>query len=98
MFAVSPGWYHGFCIKDGIVASLNSVNVKFPFHQSTELSLLVGCDGTSVGSTTNSQFWPIIGKLYLDGTEPFDIGFYQGTQSLMMSTTTSTISTMICSI
>ena len=78
VIAVSPGWYHGFCIKDGIVASLNSVNAKFPFHQSTELSLLVGCDGTSVGSSTNSQFWPIIGKLCLDGTEPFDIGFYQG--------------------
>jgi hypothetical protein len=76
--AVSPGWYHGFCIKDAIVASLNSVYAKFPFDQTFELGLLVGCDGTSVGRSTNSQFWPVIGKLCLDGTEPFDIGFYQG--------------------
>nr|CAH0102545.1 unnamed protein product [Daphnia galeata] len=63
--------------KDAIVASLNSVNAKFPFDQTFELGLLVGCDGTSVGRSTNRQFWPVIGKLCLDGTEPFDIGFYQ---------------------
>jgi hypothetical protein len=34
----------------------------------------------------NRQFWPIIGKLCLDRTEPFDIEFIKVTQSFTMST------------
>lgn len=55
VIGVSPGWYHGFSIKDAIVASLNSVNAKFT-SQRCELRLLVGCDGTNVGKSSNSQF------------------------------------------
>jgi hypothetical protein len=93
--AVSPSWYHCFSIEDAIVASLNSVNAKF-ISQRCELGLLVGCDVTNVGRSSNSQFWPIIGKLRLDGTEPFDIELIKVTQSFIMSTFISHISVTEC--
>lgn len=77
LIPVSPGWYQGFSIKDAIIASLYSFNAHFT-SECFELGLLVGCDGTNVGRSTNSQFWPTIWKLCLDGAKSFDIGLYQG--------------------
>ncbi len=77
VIAVSPGLYHGFNILDGIVCSLNSINATFSSN-SHELNMLVGCDGISVGKSTNSQLWPILGKICMDGAQCFDIGFYHG--------------------
>ncbi len=47
-------------------------------------SMLIGCDGTSFGKSTNSQLWPILGKICMDGEHCFDIGFIMGTLSQMM--------------
>ncbi|KAK4024107.1 uncharacterized protein LOC116930737 isoform X1 [Daphnia magna] len=77
VIAASPGFYYGFTILDGIVCSLNSINVTFSSN-SHELKMLVGCDGTSFGKSTNSQLWPILGKVCMDGAQCFDIGFYHG--------------------
>ena len=77
VIAVSPGFYHGFNILDGIVCSLKSINATFSSN-SYLLKMLVGIDGTSVGKSTNSQLWPILGKICMDGAQCFDIGFYHG--------------------
>ena len=31
-----------------------------------------------MGKSTNSQLWPILGKICMDGAQPFDIVFYLG--------------------
>ncbi|XP_045028751.1 uncharacterized protein LOC116931694 [Daphnia magna] len=41
--------------------------------------MYVGCDGLPSSKSTNSQFWPVLGRLKLKGAKVFDIGFYQGT-------------------
>ena len=73
VIAVSPGWYHGFSILDVIVSSL--INLTF-LTKNFRLKLLIGNDGTSVGKSSNSQLWPILGKICMDGAQPFDIGLY----------------------
>jgi hypothetical protein len=40
--------------------------------------MLVGCEGRSVGKSTNSQLWPILGKIFMNGAQGFIIGFYHG--------------------
>jgi hypothetical protein len=50
VIAVSPGFYHGFNILDGIVCSLKSINATFSSN-SYLLKMLVGIDGTSVGKS-----------------------------------------------
>jgi hypothetical protein len=77
LIAMSPGWYHGCNILDAIIASLNSINAQF-LSENVEVKMLVGCDGTPLGKSTNSQLWPILGRLCLDEAEPFDLGFYHG--------------------
>lgn len=77
-----------------MVASLNSVNAKF-ISQRCELGI-VGCGVTNVDKISNSQFWPIIGKLRLDGIEPLDIELIKVTQSFIMSTFISHISVTEC--
>jgi hypothetical protein len=36
----------------------------------------IGYDGISASKNTNSNFWLILGLLLLEGSKPFEIGFY----------------------
>ena len=74
---VHPGRYYSFNLLDGIKSSLVSLDVQFESAEIV-LKMYVGCDGLPSSKSTNSQFWPILGRLKLEGACVFPIGFYHG--------------------
>lgn len=76
-YSLTPGNFYDFKIIDGITFSLELLQVNF---HSTEtcLNMYVGCDGIPITKSSNSNFWPILGLLQLDGAQPFEIGLYHG--------------------
>lgn len=74
---VAPGSYYGFNLIDQVTCSLKSCSFRFGGAE-TILKMYVGCDGMPSSKSSNSQFWPLLGKLKLDGADPFEIGLYHG--------------------
>ncbi|XP_045034558.1 uncharacterized protein LOC116918962, partial [Daphnia magna] len=74
---VSPGRYFEFNVLDGITSSLDLLNASFE-SRDVVLKIKIGCDGMPASKSTNSQFWPILGLIVMEGAKPFEIGFYHG--------------------
>jgi hypothetical protein len=74
---VSPGGYFKFNVLDGITSSSDLVNASFE-SRDVVLKIKIGCEGMPLSKSTNSQFWPILGVIVMEGAKPFKIGFYYG--------------------
>lgn len=74
---VSPEGYFKFNVLDGITSSLNLIKASFG-SRDVVLKIKIGCDGMPYSKSTNSQFWPILGLIVMEGAKPFKIGFYYG--------------------
>ncbi|KAK4013895.1 hypothetical protein OUZ56_026447 [Daphnia magna] len=70
---VSPGRYFEFNVLDGITSSLDFLNASFESHD-VNLKIKIGCDGMPASTSTNFQFWLILGLIVLEGAKPFEIG------------------------
>ena len=74
---IAPGRYYSFDLVDQIISSLKSCGVRFNCPSQT-LKMYIGCDGMPSSKSSNNQFWPILGRLKLQGAKPFEIGLYHG--------------------
>jgi hypothetical protein len=79
---VNPGRYYAFNVLDVIKSSLASIDVHFESPE-VVLKMYVGIDGLPSSKSTNSQFWPILGRLKLAGACVYSPwGFIMGNQNL----------------
>ncbi len=74
---VNPGRYYAFNVLNVIKSSLASIDVHFESPE-VVLKMYVGIDELPSSKSTNSQFWPILGRLKLAGACVFPMGFYHG--------------------
>ena len=73
---VNPGTYFHFGLRQGILRSLNRLNLK---TVPVKIELFVNIDGIPLTKSSNSQFWPIL--VIIRGIRcscPFVVGIYHG--------------------
>jgi len=71
---MKPGKYFHAGLKEGIIESLDNMQLM-----PDAVSIFVNVDGVPLSESSRSDFWPILGRLYLPTEgKPFEIGIYHG--------------------
>lgn len=75
---ISGGHYHHFGIENGIKCQVLGVLSLFTKSQET-IGIQVNIDGVPLFKSSNTQFWPILGRIIEPfSAEPFIIGIFVG--------------------